>query len=315
MFSAGGSARRDRAQPPALYQHLLVHLGDSLFARATARLTALLCGVLLVAAAPSATAPAAVSASRWAPAATAKIHPGVQMFTDGAQCTANFVFTDTRNRVYVGYAAHCAGLGSATQTNGCETESHPIGTAVRFGTGSTLLSSGTTVGYGKLAYSSWRNMRRRGVTSENLCQYNDFALVRVNAAYVDRVNPSMPHWGGPVGLDTDGVPTGSEVYSVGSSSLRLGSGPVAKTGTVLGVGGGGWTYTIRTGNPGIPGDSGSGFIGPDGRAMGTLSTMALFPATLSNGVGNLHRELRYAQRWSGIDGLRLVRGTQPFSAS
>jgi len=256
-----------------------------------------------------------VSASRWAPAATAKIHPGVQMFTEGAQCTANFVFTDSRNRVYVGYAAHCAGLGSATETNGCETPSVPIGTAVRFGTGSTLLSEGTTVGYGKLAYSSWRNMQRRGVTAENPCAYNDFALVRVNAGSVDEVNPSMPNWGGPVGLDTDGVPAGSRVYSVGGSSLRLGSGPVAKTGSVLGKSGGGWTYAVRTGNPGIPGDSGSGFLGPDGRAMGTLSTLALFPQTLTNGVGNLYRELRYAQRWSGIDGLRLVRGTQPFSTS
>jgi hypothetical protein len=298
-----------------LYRHQPVDLGDSVFARATARLTTLLCGVLLVTAGPSTTAPAAVGAARWAPAATAKIHPGVQMFTDGAQCTSNFVFTDRRNRVYVGYAAHCAGLGGPASTNGCETASHPIGTTVRFGTGSTLLSEGTTVGYGKLAYSSWRSMRSRGVTAENLCSYNDFALVRVNAAYVGRVNPSVPHWGGPVGLDTDGVPTGSRVYSVGSSSMRLGSAPVPKTGTVNGVGGGGWTYMVRTGNPGIPGDSGSGFLGPDGRAMGTLSTLALFPQTLSNGVGNLHRELRYAQRWSGIVGLRLVHGTQPFSTS
>ena len=281
--------------------------------RLAARLTALLCGVLLVTAAPS-SAPAAVSTSRWAPAATAKIHPGVQMFTEGAQCTANFVFTDTRNRVYVGYAAHCAGLGSSTDTNGCETPSVPLGTAVRFGTGSTLLSSGTTVGFGRLAYSSWRSMRSRRVTAANQCNYNDFALVRVNSAYVGTVNPSMPHWGGPIGLDTDGVAAGSRVYTYGGSSMRLGSG-AAKTGNVLGTGGGGWTRTVRTGNPGIPGDSGSGFLGPDGRAMGTLSTLGLFPETLSNGVGDLYRELRYAQRWSGIDGLRLVHGTRPFSAS
>jgi len=125
----------------------------------------------------------------------------------------------------------------------------------------------------------------------------------------------MPNWGGPVGLDPDGVPAGSRVHSVGASGLRLGGGPVAKTGTVLSRGGGGWTYSVRTGNPGVPGDSGSGFLGPDGRAMGTLSTLALFPQTLTNGVGNLYRELRYAQRWSGIAGLRLVRGTQPFSTS
>ena len=31
-------------------------------------------------------------ASAWAPAATATVHPGVQTFTNGAQCTSNFVF-------------------------------------------------------------------------------------------------------------------------------------------------------------------------------------------------------------------------------
>ena len=31
---------------------------------------------------------------RYAPAATAQIHPGTMMYTDGAQCTANFVYTD-----------------------------------------------------------------------------------------------------------------------------------------------------------------------------------------------------------------------------
>src|SRR5688572_30180577 len=56
----------------------------------------------------------------WAPADTASIHPGVQMYTEGAQCTGNFVFTDGAANVYVGYAAHCAGLGEATDTNGCE---------------------------------------------------------------------------------------------------------------------------------------------------------------------------------------------------
>src|SRR5689334_685818 len=59
----------------------------------------------------------AAAAAAWAPAATAAIHPGVMMYTDGAQCTANFVFTDTAGDVFVGYAAHCAGTGAATDTN------------------------------------------------------------------------------------------------------------------------------------------------------------------------------------------------------
>ncbi len=64
----------------------------------------------------------------WAPAATAAIHPGVQMYTEGAQCTANFVYTDGAGNTYVGYAAHCAGTGDATDTNGCDAASLPLGT-------------------------------------------------------------------------------------------------------------------------------------------------------------------------------------------
>lgn len=68
----------------------------------------------------------------WAPADEATIHPGVQMFTDGAQCTANFIFTDGTD-VYIGYAAHCAGTGAATDTNGCDAGTLPLGTPVEIG--------------------------------------------------------------------------------------------------------------------------------------------------------------------------------------
>ena len=69
------------------------------------------------------------AASAWAPAASATVHPGVMTFTAGAQCTSNFVFQDGSN-VYLGQAAHCSGTGAATDTNGCTSESLPIGTPV-----------------------------------------------------------------------------------------------------------------------------------------------------------------------------------------
>src|SRR6476661_6406821 len=82
----------------------------------------------------------------WAPAATATIHPGTMMYTKGAQCTANFVYTDGARNVYVGYAAHCAGTGAATDTDGCSTKSLPLGTKVTFNEGGNLASEGTKVG-------------------------------------------------------------------------------------------------------------------------------------------------------------------------
>ena len=139
-------------------------------------------------------ASSATASTTWAPAATAKIHPGVMMYTDGAQCTANFVFTDGAGTVYVGYAAHCAGTGAATDTNGCDAASLPLGTKVDFVEGGNVLTGGTKVGSGTLAYSSWLNMQSRNETDENTCAYNDLALVKVDAGSVSQVNPSIPFW-------------------------------------------------------------------------------------------------------------------------
>ena len=162
----------------------------------------------------------AADAAAWAPADTAAIHPGVQAYTEGAQCTSNFVFTDGAGNVYVGYAAHCAGTGAATDTNGCDAASLPLGTRVTFAEGGSLVSEGTAVGHGTLAYSSWLTMQQRGESDANTCAYNDLALVEVDPADVSKVNPSVPFWGGPTGIDTAGTATGDTVYSYGNSSLR-----------------------------------------------------------------------------------------------
>lgn len=240
-----------------------------------------------------------------------RIGPGVQMITDGAQCTGNFVFRDGAGRTYVGYAAHCAGLGSATDTNGCRARSLPLGTRVRFAEGATVATSGTTVGHGTLAYSSWRTMRALGTSDDDICAANDFALVRVAGGDVGKVDPSVPFWGGPTGLGS-GAAAGSQVYSFGQSSLRPTTLLSPKTGVSLGSTHGGWGLDVYTATPGIPGDSGSGFLDDQGRAIGTLSTVAIAPLAGSNGLGDLARELAFARQHSGIDGLRLVKGG-PFS--
>ncbi len=88
-----------------------------------------------------------------------------------------------------------------------------------------------------------------------------------------------------------------------------------KTGLALGdpADADGWTHPLYTVTPGVPGDSGSAFVDADGRAIGTLSTLGLAPLPASNNIGDLGRELAYAQASSGIGGLRLVEGTEPFS--
>ncbi|WP_445258227.1 hypothetical protein [Nocardioides aurantiacus] len=283
--------------------------------RPTRTLLATASAAVLTAAGLGANAGAAQAAPPWAPADTATITPGTQMYTDGAQCTANFVFTDGAGSVYVGYAAHCAGTGAATDTDGCLADSLPLGTRVRFAEGGSLVSEGTTLGEGTLAYSSWDTMDRVGTTDANTCAYNDFALVRVDADDVAKVNPSIPFWGGPTGIDTDGTAAGDRVFSYGNSSLRAGLEPLSpKTGVSLGddAADGGWSHPLYTVTPGVPGDSGSAFLSQDGRAVGTLSTLGLAPLPASNNIGDLARELAFAQQHSGLAGLALANGTEPF---
>jgi hypothetical protein len=274
-------------------------------------LTVLLLSLPLLLVGPSGLVAPPAEAGRWAPADRAQIRPGVQMLTRGAQCTGNFVFTDRRGRVYVGYAAHCAGTGAATDTNGCRAASRPLGTRVRFVAGESVALAGRTVGRGRLVYSSWLTMQQRRTRNGNACAANDFALVRVGRRHVGKVNPTVPFWGGPTRVGSNPA-AGEQVHSWGASGLRPTTLLSPKTGASLGPTYGGWGVDAYTVTPGVPGDSGSGFLDARGRAVGTLSTLALAPLPASNGLGSLRRELDFAQRHSGIRGLRLVKGTEPF---
>src|SRR6478736_1923454 len=178
------------------------------------------------------------SARDWAPAATATIHPGVQLFTDGAQCTANFVYTDAAGAVYIGQAAHCSGTGGQTDTDG-----------------------------------------------------------------------------GSTGMDTNGTAAGDTVFTYGNSELRAGVTLLSpKRGLSLGDDGNGWSHNVTTVSPGIPGDSGSGFMDDSGKALGILSTLQIAPVAVSNGVGDLPKELDYMHSHGGPSAT-LAQGTEAFTGS
>jgi hypothetical protein len=244
----------------------------------------------------------ASAAPSWAPASSATIHPGVQTFTAGAQCTANFVFYDASN-VYLGQAAHCSGTGTSTDTNGCTSGSLAIGTPVDIG-GSKP---------GTLVYNSWLTMQSKGETNADTCAYNDLALVKVDPADASSVNPSIPFWGGPTGVHSGGTATGDTVLSYGNSELRGGVTQLSpKQGKSVGDDGNGWSHTVYTVTPGIPGDSGSAFLDASGNALGVLSTVAIAPLAASNGVGDVAKELAYANS-TGSFGVTLAQGTEAFT--
>ena len=247
----------------------------------------------------------------FAPAAAATIHPGVQLRTDGAQCTANFIFDDGVD-LYIGYAAHCASTGPATDTNGCTAKTLPLGTPVEI--------SGADRP-GRLAYSSWVAMQAAGESDEATCASNDFALVRIDPADASLVNPSVPTWGGPVAVAPSDPAILSRVYAYGSSELRLGLTLVSpKTGVLQANTDDGRNHAAQLGPaPDVPGDSGSGLLDSEGRALGALSRLSAGFSTvdpLSSGATSNYADiglaLEYARDHGMAAGLRLVPGTEAF---
>jgi hypothetical protein len=241
----------------------------------------------------------------WAPPSQATVHPGVQVFTEGAQCTSNFVFDDGSS-VYLGQAAHCSGTGGQTETDGCSSASLPLGTPVQISGASKP---------GALVYSSWLTMQANGEANPDTCAYNDLALIKIDPADIGRVDPSIPGFGGPTGIGSvSGL--GSTVYSYGNSELRGGITKLSpKQGIVVQNEGNDWSHIVVTLTPGIPGDSGSGFINGSGQAVGVLSTLQLAPLAGTNGVGDIGKELAYMRANSSFSAVQLVRGTQPFKAN
>ena len=255
---------------------------------------------LLVAALLPATASAAPS---FASEDEATVFPSVATVTEGGgECTSNFVFTNGTD-VFLGQAAHCAGTGAPTEFNGCTSQSLPLGTPV------TVEGASRP---GTLAYSSWLAMQAKPETDPNACMFNDFALVQLDPADVASTNPSVPFFGGPTGIDTDGTEMGESVYSYGSSELLLGQFS-PKTGTSLGTLGEGWTHAVQTLPSSVPGDSGSAFLTDGGSALGVLSTLTILgPVPGSNGVSDLNLALGYANTHGDLGTLSLVDGTESF---
>jgi hypothetical protein len=208
---------------------------------------------------------------------------------------------------YIWRAAHCSGTGGATETNGCDSGSLPIGTPVEVDGASQP---------GTMVYNSWLTMQAAGEADPDACAYNDFALIRLNPADFNKVNPSIPFWGGPNGIDTNGTTQGENVYSYGNSGLRGGVAQLSpKQGVSLGDDGDGWSHNVYTATPGIPGDSGSAFLNSTGAALGVLSTVQIAPLAGSNGVGDVNLELNYMRSHSSFSGVQLALGTQPFNSN
>lgn len=194
----------------------------------------------------------------WPDADEADIRPGARIvIEDRGQCTANFVFRGTAHRsdrLYLGTAAHCVG--------------DSIGNAVR-------LRSGTGPVIGHVAFSAWKES---GYSLGFGGGERDFALIEIDPAMHAEVHPSMVHFGGPTGvMPVEEVAAGQKVATYGNSGLRFGLHPANhREGYVTSVTAP-WTVHVFTVTPAVWGDSGSGMIMGDGRALGVVVTLGLVP--------------------------------------
>jgi hypothetical protein len=258
-------------------------------------------------------APAA-QAQAWAPAATATIHPGVNV---GPGCTGDFIFSNGSD-VFIGEAAHCTTpFGRVGTNDGCTATSLlPIGTAVPV-TGASHP--------GTLAYSSWLTMQSVGETDAKTCNFNDLALIRLDPADVGSVNPSVPVWGGPVALASRGTTVGDRIFADGNSPMLPTTTASPMQGVAVADRGNGWAHDAYFARPAIPGDSGSAMLDGTGHALAVLQTVefAVFDATGATPVaeagtdtgGDLPLELGYlaAHGPAPVSGATVVPGTEPFN--
>lgn len=226
------------------------------------------------------------------------LRPGDWSVSNGASCTLNFLY-QYQDRYFFGSAAHCAATGGNTDTNGCTTQSRPIGSTV------TLRGNSRTV-TATLAYSSWETMQSHGEGDSNACFGNDFALFEVSPEDHDQIHPAVRMYGGPTGLGTIGsMSTLDDIRGYGRSSLHDDTillNPESsvlnpKNGYHLGQSNGGWSYWVYLLPQGVPGDSGGGIMSVEGLALGAASTISAAGGT--NNYANIERALAYMEDKEG----------------
>jgi hypothetical protein len=237
-------------------------------------------------------------AFEWPPIEDALIRPGVQIQMEGGApdgnggfCTTNFVFTDDAGEVYIGTAAHCA----ATAT----------GLSVRLQSDPDFLTRTPGPIIGTVHYSAYwyENITAEPCFVVHYCPQgdgnhdNDFALIRINEEYRDKVHPAVLHFGGPTGLaPLDEIAAGDTVWTYGNSPLRPGPSPLdAREGTITAIHSP-WSIDACVMTAGVSGDSGSNVLLDDGRALGVLVTMEPAPGCgVQNGITVLETALAYAE--------------------
>jgi hypothetical protein len=184
------------------------------------------------------------------------VRPGAIVQSDAGQCSFNFLFAGSDGDAYMGTAGHCI-LGES-----------PIGgdvgeTSWAPGTGPEARDAGGAR-IGEFAYAILQDPK-------------DFALVRLDPGVA--ASPQMCHFGGPTGINAD-LASGPVLLHHYGNGIAIGSVLPARTGVAIGMPDPDHVFAQALA---LPGDSGSGIISADGRAVGVVVTVGVHTGGIGTG--------------------------------
>jgi Trypsin-like peptidase domain len=209
--------------------------------------------------------------------------PGAEVVTeDLTLCTFNFVFRGSDGRRYIGTAGHCVPDGSnGDSLHGEHKWRKRTGPVATDPNGAVL---------GHYAFAILKDPR-------------DIALIRLARGVTP--NPALCSWGGPTGINADITDQTVQLHFYGNGEL-FGNLSPARTLTAFGMPD---PDEVHADGPISPGDSGSGVISADGRAVGVLVTVGVHDGSAGyglNGITRLPPQLPIAEKALGIH-LRLMK--------
>jgi hypothetical protein len=209
------------------------------------------------------------------------VRPGAIVESDAGQCTFNFLFQGSDGSRYMGTAGHCI-LGESPVGGdvGEQTWAAGSGPVARDGEGNRI---------GEFAYAILQDPK-------------DFALIRLDAGVA--ANPQMCHFGGPTGVNSD---QGADPVVLQHFGQGLGVGSVVPGRSALAIGMPDPDHVYAQGAV-VPGDSGSGIISDDGRAVGVIVTTGIHSSSIGSsgvdaglmGITRLAPQVARAQQVTGV---------------
>jgi hypothetical protein len=181
------------------------------------------------------------------------VRPGAVVETDVGQCTFNFLFLGSDGNRYMGTAGHCILGDSPTGGDvGEQTWAPGSGPVARDADGNRV---------GEFAYAILQDPK-------------DFSLIRLDPGVA--ANPQMCHFGGPTGTNAD---QGADPVVLHHFGQGVGVGTVLPARSALAIGTPDPDHVFAQGAV-VPGDSGSGIVSDDGRAVGVIVTVGLHSSSI-----------------------------------